>query len=123
MRPLFAKGLMVFTLLAGFAPAHALDLKNAVIVTPPSLSGPEKKAVTMLVEEVEKRTQVRWPTMTAWPSSNAPVIAVGNRSLLKDFAGPYSKELLAVRKVSRSGGLPALRQTRRGEFGCFRHWR
>ncbi len=37
--------------------------------------------------------------MTTWPSSNAPVIAVGNRSLLKAFAGPYSKELLAVRKV------------------------
>ncbi len=53
----------------------------------------------MLVEEIEKRAQVRLPTMMAWPASNAPVIAVGNRSLLKDFAGPYSKELLAVRKV------------------------
>jgi len=38
----------------------ALDLAKAVIVTPGKLSGPEKKAVTMLVEEVEKRSQIRW---------------------------------------------------------------
>lgn len=79
--------------------AGALDLKHAVVVSPPGLSGPEQKAVTMLVEEIEKRTRARLPAMRAWPSSNAPVIAVGNRSILKEFAGPYSKELLAVRKA------------------------
>ena len=99
MRQLFAKGFVVFTLLVGFVTAHALDLKNAVIVTPPNLFGSEKKAVQMLIEEVAKRTELHLPTMTVWPASNAPVIAVGNRSLLKEFAGPYSKELLAVRKV------------------------
>lgn len=104
IRPLVAQGFVLFSLLVGFAPVHALDLKNAVIVTPPNLSGPERKAVTMLVEEVEKRTQVRLPTMTAWPASNAPVIAVGNRSTLQQFAGPYSKELLAVRKASGPEG-------------------
>src|SRR5262245_55656493 len=84
----------------GLADLDALDLKNALVVSPPNLSGPEKKAVTMPIEEVEKRTHVRWPATTAWPSSNAPVIAIGDLSNLDQFAGSYSKELLAVRKAA-----------------------
>ncbi len=85
--------------LAGPTLAPALDLKQAVIVTPTGISGPENKAVVMLIEEIEKRTQVSLPRMTAWPTSNVPVIAVGNLAALPQFAGPYSKELLAVRKA------------------------
>src|SRR6266446_636227 len=73
--------------------AGAMDLKGAVVVSPPGLSGPEQKAVKMLVEEVEKRTRVRWPEMNAWPSSNAPVLVVGNRPALEQLAGPFAKEL------------------------------
>jgi len=91
---------LLFVLSGRLAQLNALDLQNAVVVSPPSLSGPEKRAVTMLIEEVEKRTHMLLPTMTAWPASNAPVIAVGNLSTLQQFAGPYSKELLAVRKAS-----------------------
>ena len=54
--------------------AAALDLTRAVVVYPPSFTGPEKKAVAMLVEEVEKRSQVRWRTGPA-PGS-APVVEV-----------------------------------------------
>ncbi len=39
-------------------PCVALDLSKAVVVFPAELSHTEKKAVTMLVEEVEKRTQI-----------------------------------------------------------------
>ena len=42
-----------------------IDLTHAVVVVPPDLSGPEGKAVTMLVEEVEKRAGVRWDR-TMW---------------------------------------------------------
>src|SRR5579859_7450398 len=38
-----------------------LDLNGAVVVTPSKLSGPEEKAIAMLVDEVEKRTGIRWP--------------------------------------------------------------
>jgi len=41
--------------------AHAIDLKNATVVAPAGLSGPGKKAVAMLVDEVEKRTRIRLP--------------------------------------------------------------
>jgi hypothetical protein len=40
--------------------AAAMDLTNAVIVAPTNFSGPENKAVQMLIEEVERRTQLRW---------------------------------------------------------------
>jgi len=66
--------------------AAPLDLRHAVIVEPAELSGPEKKAVRMLVEEVEKRTLVSWPELNTWPASNAPVIVVGTIPALEHLA-------------------------------------
>jgi hypothetical protein len=40
-------------------PLFAADLKQAVVVLPPSPTTPQKKAAQMLVEEIEKRTQLR----------------------------------------------------------------
>jgi hypothetical protein len=52
----------VFLALAAFScDAHALDLTGATVVTPPAFTGPERKAAAMLLDEVEKRTGVRWP--------------------------------------------------------------
>jgi hypothetical protein len=61
---------LLFSTLAG-----GLDLSKAVIAPHPSLGRTERKAVTMLVEEVEKRSQVRW-TMAQQPGS--PGIVVSN---------------------------------------------
>jgi hypothetical protein len=57
------------------AQAAALDLTKAVLVYPSSFSGPEKKAATMLVEEVEKRAQTRWQTASVAPA-DAPSIVL-----------------------------------------------
>jgi len=43
-------------------PAYALDLSKAVVAATGSLSAPEQKAVVMLLDEVEKRSQLRWAT-------------------------------------------------------------
>jgi hypothetical protein len=40
--------------------AQALDLRRATVSADANLTGPEKKAVTMLTEEVERRTALRW---------------------------------------------------------------
>ena len=48
--------------------ALALDLTGGVVVAPANLSRPEQKAVTMLVEEVEKRSHIRWEVMPTWPT-------------------------------------------------------
>jgi hypothetical protein len=55
----------------------ALDLTRATVVAPPGLSGPERKAVQMLTEEVEKRSWVSWKRADAWPADGTPVILVG----------------------------------------------
>src|SRR5437867_2815805 len=57
------------------ATAPMLDLTRAVVVVPKDLSRPEQKAVAMLVDEVERRSQVRWKVERQWPDGKGPVIA------------------------------------------------
>ncbi len=88
----------------GLVQANALDLTHTVVVSPQSRSGPEQKAVRMLVEEVEKRSHVLWPDLTAWRSTNTPVVAVGARSALREFAGPWLAEVEAAGNASAKEG-------------------
>ncbi len=67
--------------------ALALDLSRAVVVAPAGLSRLEKKAVTLLVEEVEKRSQIRWEVRTDSPSNGVPVIALGQAEVLQSVKG------------------------------------
>jgi len=89
---------------SGLSAAAPLDLSKAVVVSPPTLSGPEKKAIQVLIEEVEKRTQVRLPTASVWPAESTPVIAVGPASALKSFAGKHAATLAADRGVAGAEG-------------------
>src|SRR5579871_5385230 len=68
---------MAGALAGGGARGADVDLGRAVIVTPANLSGPEEKAVGLLVDEVRKRTLVRWDVVHTWPADTVPVIAVG----------------------------------------------
>jgi hypothetical protein len=70
-----------------------LDLTGAVVVTPANLNGPEQKAVQMLIEEVEKRSRVRWEQTTAWPASAAPRILVGQAEGLRRLAAGHGPGL------------------------------
>ena len=65
----------------------ALDLSRAVVVAPAGLSRLEQKAVTLLVEEVEKRSQIRWEVRTDSPSNGVPVIALGQAEVLQSVKG------------------------------------
>ncbi len=73
--------------------ASALDLSKAVVVAPDDLSVQEKKAVAMLVDEVERRTDIRWKVENAWPAGETPVVAVGPKSSLAGFAGKFADSL------------------------------
>jgi hypothetical protein len=95
---------LFFILLGGISQCLSLDLSNAVVVSPLNLRGPEKKAVMMLVEEVEKRTQIRWRTTPSWPADATPVVAAGPASALNEFAGKYARELSTERGVSGAEG-------------------
>ena len=71
-------GLLTCGVCAGAA--WGLDLAKAVVVASPQLTGPEKKAVAMLVDEVNKRAQIRWPVTAAPPKTDAPVISIVRQS-------------------------------------------
>jgi hypothetical protein len=73
---------IVLFLLTGVAAAAGtddapLDLTHAVVVTPGKLSEPEEKAIAMLIDEVEKRTQIRWQRAERFPKRATVVVAVG----------------------------------------------
>src|SRR5262249_51230846 len=53
--------------------AADLDLRLASVIALPNASKPEQKAVQMLVEEIEKRTQIRLPVMQSAPPGR-PII-------------------------------------------------
>ncbi len=57
--------------------AAALDLSTASVSTPATLTARERKAVTMLVEEAEKRSQIRWPVGA---EKRSPSIAISRGS-------------------------------------------
>lgn len=71
-------------LLATPAAAADLDLTRAVVVAPPGLTGPEKQAVRMLVEEVGRRSWVEWKTADAPPKAG-PSIVVGPAALVREL--------------------------------------
>src|SRR6266516_2716601 len=96
--------LLCCVLLASLSHTAALDLSKAVVVSPENLSGPEKKAVTMLVEEMGKRTDLRWERASSWPSSPTPVIAIGPVSALHSFAGEFAEDLAKDRGVDGAEG-------------------
>ncbi|MGO8901018.1 MAG: hypothetical protein ACLQU5_22085, partial [Isosphaeraceae bacterium] len=92
---------MAVILLAGFigliGPAAArsesalLDLTRAVVVTPGELTGPERKAVELLVEDVTRRSGIRWKMLSRWPDVPGPVVAVGSSAAARAFTGPFAE--------------------------------
>lgn len=62
-----------------------LELKQATIVTSHELSKPERSALRMLVEKIEKRTKIGLPTGAQWPEGTNPVIVLGRHESLNVF--------------------------------------
>ena len=54
----------------------SLDLTHAVVVAPSTLSRPESKAVSLLIEEIEKRTQIRLTRSSSPPNESKPSIQI-----------------------------------------------
>jgi len=85
-------------LVSWWTPLTALDLKNAVVVTPPNATLQEKTAVAVLVEEVQKRTQMKLPLRNAMPAGGTPAIVVGTSAKLAGVAGaPVARMIGAPR--------------------------
>jgi len=75
----------------GLSAADAsLEFTNSIIIVPSKLERLEQKAITVLREEIHKRTGIQLNTLTEWPENRRPVIAVGQAEQMKILAGPYS---------------------------------
>ncbi len=62
-----------------------IDLCRSVVVLPPGSSKLEQKAAVVLVEEIEKRTNIRWQVVTEIPGGDAPAIILGQVNTLKEM--------------------------------------
>ncbi len=80
-----------------------LDFTNSVIVTPQKLGKLENKAITVLQEEIQKRTGIQLNTATKWPKNQQTVIAIGQAEQMKDFADPYSNIFANGQTLNKEG--------------------
>ncbi len=108
-------------LLGIIAGVHAatLDLSQAMVVSPPDSSGPERKAVAMLVDEVAARAQIRWPAETSWPASDQPVIAVGPIKSAGQWAGRFTAAFSARQSAGPAEGFRIDIKTDKGAPAVF----
>jgi hypothetical protein len=90
---------LAFGLILTLAPAGSaraapvVDLTHASVVTPPGLTAPEQKAVQMLIEEVDKRSRVRWHICKEWPSGKEPIVLVGPAAAVRSLASRHGLTL------------------------------
>jgi len=85
-------GVFFFIQSTAFATQNMLDFSDCIIVTPEKLAKVEQKVITILQEEIQKRTGIAIAVTNKWPKDDTSVIAVGTKDKLKKFAGPFSSE-------------------------------
>jgi hypothetical protein len=81
------------------------DLSDAMVVAPRALSPREHKAVQVLVEEVEKCTEFRWPVVERLAPSGHPLVVVGSENTLKPLSAHLPQGWLSPNQhlASREG--------------------
>jgi hypothetical protein len=111
---------LVIYLVGASAAARAamIDLSRAVVFAPPTLNATERQAITMLVEEVEKRTQILLPRADSWPAPQVAAIVLGTSAQLAEFGGDRISKYAQVREsgpaegftlgVQWTGGMPTV---------------
>jgi hypothetical protein len=64
------------TLFLAARTCYPADLTHASVVAPPSLTGPERKAVSLLVDAVRERTRLTWPIQATDPGTSGPIVRI-----------------------------------------------
>jgi len=72
-----------------FAAEEGLDFSRTVILTVEKLEPLEKKALSVLQEEVEKRTGISLKVSNKLPGKSVPVIAIGMREEINSLGSPF----------------------------------
>jgi hypothetical protein len=99
IKSLAPQSLAAIIVVAGFSTeirtrADEIDLTRAVVVVPDGLSGPEEKAVQLLVDEVRNRARVGWDISLRWPTTAVPVVVIAPARLIDAVASRDRHNLL-----------------------------
>src|ERR1700722_20334354 len=102
----FAGAVAVFCLTTSglFAAADTVDLKQAVVVADKAAKGPQAQAVRVLIEEVQKRTQITWSVADAWPEQAPAVIVVGLAPFVDSILSQHGVNGTAETRVKGAEG-------------------
>jgi hypothetical protein len=57
----------LFILLSCASVSRAADLTHAAVAAPLGVTGPERKAISLPIDAVRKRTRISWPVASANP--------------------------------------------------------
>jgi hypothetical protein len=95
-------------------PEENLDFLHSVVVLPEDSTPRDKKAVALLVEEVEKRAQIRWPISPTWPEPSTPVVLVGQASTLSPLLEKLGQKVLLKREAAAPEGYQVQTEKWRG---------
>ena len=93
---------LMFSLFSS-ASSASLDFTESVIVTPAEPGELERRAVTVLRDEIQKKTSIQLGTVARWPQNQQPVIAVGQIAQMKTLAGPDLEILQNGSTLGREG--------------------
>lgn len=93
---------------SAMAETGSLELTRAVVIAPADASALERQAVTLLIEEVEKRSGIRWERVPAWPPGPTPVIALGRFADAGTVTGPWAADVDAGRRPGAAEGFRLL---------------
>jgi len=80
-----------------------LDISNAVVLSAERAEGAELKAVSVLTEEIAKRTGISLPNVHKLPSESLAAIIVGSESSLGELLQPYMASLDELKHPGAEG--------------------
>ncbi|MBN2594693.1 MAG: hypothetical protein JXA81_14390 [Sedimentisphaerales bacterium] len=86
------------------------DFTNSVIVAPPKLEKLEQKAITVLREEIRKRTGLQLSILTEWPKNQQSVIAVGQTGQMKILADQHLDILEDGQALGKEGFVLSIKE-------------
>ena len=70
-----------------------IDLSGAVVLSPAGLGKRQNNAIGMLLDEVEKRSGIRWERSPQWPTEETPLICVLLASDRSTFTANFVRTL------------------------------
>jgi hypothetical protein len=85
------------------AAASGIDLKGSVVVLPANATAREKNAADVLVEEVEKRSQLRWKVQPAGGRITGTAIYAATRVSARAFGSRISSATKAAARLPADG--------------------